>query len=290
MRQVVHYDKDAIIPIHDHNDIAHLEEAFLEGYEGFHHNPLFCATGDAVSPGAAPSFNLFVLFETVEMARNATQLAVQLGRTKGWLANMTKKDAVPHIETYANNKSTLARMTLAEVNARLEDKKSNLLENLRSSETVAKAKLNPKTLSIYHVTQAKYRYDQASHASVVVADKKGDQTSDSRSTLAQLLLQRRRKASKETSAGTGSGSAPSHKQPKLSGADKKNAHVQKLLQQKKADEAERKEFGSMLKNVDVTSSVEKRALEIYEQKKCSDLNCTNNKERTKQRPALLLPC
>ena len=127
MRQAVRYDKDAIIPMHDHDDIAHLEEALLEGYEGFHHNPLFCATGDAVSPGAAPSFNLFVLFETVEMARDATQLALRLGRPKGWLANMTKLDAVPQTETFANTKAALSRMTLAELNARLEDKKSNLL-------------------------------------------------------------------------------------------------------------------------------------------------------------------
>ena len=59
---------------------------------------------------------------------------------------------------------------------------------------------------------------------------------------------------------------PSIKQPKLSGADKKRAQAQQLLLKKKADEAERKEFDSMLTEVDVSSSVEKRAIVIYDQK------------------------
>lgn len=81
-----------------------------------------------------------------------------------------------------------------------------------------------------------------------------------------MLLKRRKSASHETSAGSGSGNEPSSKQPKLSGADKKRAHAQQLLLKKKAEEAERKEFDSMLNEVDVTSSVEKRAIEIYDRK------------------------
>jgi len=266
MRQVVNYDKDDIIPLHTHTDVAHLDEAFREGYEGFHHNPLYGATGDAVSPGAAPSFSLFVLFETVDMAKDATILAMQHGRTKGWLANMTTLDAVPHIHTYANTKAVLSRMTLAEVNAMLADKKSSLLDSLQSSETVSKNELNPKTLSIYHVPQERYRYDQSSHSSVVVAEVKDVKASQTRSTLAQMLLKRRKSALHETSAGSGSGNEPPGKPPKLSGADKKRAQAQQLLLKKKADEAERKEFDSMLTKVDVSSSVEKRAIEIFDQK------------------------
>ena len=95
---------------------------------------------------------------------------------------------------------------------------------------------------------------------------KGGKFADSHSALAQLLLKRRRDALKDTSAGSGSGNEPSSKHPKLSGVEKKKAHAQKILQKKKADEAELKEFDSMLKDVDVTSSVEKRALELYDQK------------------------
>jgi hypothetical protein len=93
----------------------------------------------------------------------------------------------------------------------LEDKKRNLLENLRSSDTVAKTELNPKTLSIYHVPQERYRYDQTSHSSVVIAEVKDVKVSQTRSTLVQMLLKRRREALNETSSGSGSGKEPPSK-------------------------------------------------------------------------------
>ena len=107
--------EDNEIPRVSHAKSAQHRQALINGYKRTHRNPIGCAAGDAVQPGSPQCYQLYVLFETEDMAREATILAHNHGRDAGWLLRMSSLKTIPNISTFANKKSVSARSTLHEI-------------------------------------------------------------------------------------------------------------------------------------------------------------------------------
>ena len=106
---------DNEVPSLSHAKSAQHRRVLINGYKRTHRNPIGCAAGDAVQPGSPQCYHLYVLFETEDMAKEATALAHMHGREEGWLLRMSSLKTIPNISTFANKKSVSARSTLHEI-------------------------------------------------------------------------------------------------------------------------------------------------------------------------------